>query len=85
MKSTFWRDQVHGLGISVLRAFLRRRRAQPFQLDLETLEKEDSMRSALKSAQLQDQSPGTTGYVDDFACHLLGAGVCEPQNGEHQQ
>ena len=38
--------------------------------------KEDCTRSVLKYVQSQDRAHH---YVDDFACHLLGAEVCKPE------
>ena len=53
-----------------------------FQPELEALEKKRRLH-ALRVEKCpitgQSLSLGTTGYVYDFACHLLGAGVDEPE------
>ena len=51
-----------------------------FQPELETLERKGrlhALRVEKCHITAQGTSLATTGYVDDFECHLLGAGVCE--------
>ena len=51
-----------------------------FQPELEILERRGrphALRVEKCPITAQGTSLGTTGYVDDFACHLLGGGLCE--------
>ena len=53
-----------------------------FQPELEALEKKGILHALLVETcpiTGRSMSPVTTGYVEDFACHLLGAGVFEPE------
>ena len=86
MNSAFWRDQIRGLGILVLRTFFATATCSAFQLELEILEKKERLHALrVEKHNHRTEHIGTAGYVDDFACHLLGAGVCELEHGEHQQ
>ena len=79
---TSWRDQAHALEDFCAPRIFVKATCSAFQPELEALEKKGRLH-ALRAEKypLTGQSPslGKTGYVDDSVCHLLGAGVCEPE------